>query len=112
MQSKSETFTATNGALVEVGTITHEGREFAAGGSVIDLESGHIFGYPKGETLTTWNGEAIEGLQLRVTSTWRTPRSFTSDRMFAYSATYKGRSYYGRGSGEGMLLRLRLRKSN
>ena len=112
MIANTETLTATNGATVEVGTITHEGQEFSALGSVIDEQNGVIVGYPKGDSLTTWNGQPIEGLRLRITSSWRTPRSFVSDRMFAYSATYKGKRYYGRGAGDGMLLRLRRSKAN
>ena len=68
--SKAEQFTATNGASVEVGTITHEGKEFSSLGSVVDETSGFIVGYPKGDTLTTWNGETIEGLKLRAISSW------------------------------------------
>lgn len=110
MNSKSETVTATNGATVEIGTIVHEGREFAAQGSVIDEQQGVIVGYPKGNRLQTWNGKDIEGLVLRVTSTWRV-RSWIGSHMNAYSATYKGRRYHGRGFGDGMSLTLRVSKA-
>jgi hypothetical protein len=109
MESKSETFTD-KGATVEVGTIIHEGREFSNLSSVIDEARGIISCYPKGATATNWNGQVINGLRLTVTSSWRTPRSFMSDRMFAYSATYKGTRYHGRGAGDGMLLNLRRSK--
>ena len=109
MQSQTETFT-NNGATIEVGTVKHEGKEFSALGSVIDEVSGVIVGYPKGNTLQTWDGKAIEGLTLRVTSSWRTSRSYVSSRVFAYSATYKGKRYHGRGAGDGMVLKLRVSK--
>lgn len=110
MQTNTETVIATNGAQVEIGTVNFEGREFSSLGSIIDEASGIIVGYPKGNTLQTWNGQVIEGLRLSVTSSWRTPRSYMSDRMFAYSATYKGKRYHGRGAGDGILLRLRASK--
>lgn len=109
-QFRSETIT-TNGATVEVGTVTHNGREFAALGSVIDEVSGVIVGYPKGDKLQTWNGQNIDGLTLRITSSWAV-RSWIGSRMYAYSATYKGRKYHGRGFGDGMSLRLRANKSS
>lgn len=110
IESRVDTLTATNGAQIEVGTITHEGRDFAAMGSVIDESQGVIVGYPEGSTLKTWNGQVIDGLRLFVTSSWRTPRSYVGDRMYSYRATYKGRRYHGRGYGDGMLLRLRASK--
>lgn len=109
MQSRSETLTATNGATVEVGTVVHEGREFAAQGSVIDEQTGVIVGYPKGDRLQTWGGKDIEGLKLRVVSTWSV-RSWIGSTMYAYSAVYNGRKYHGRGFGDGMSLVLRANK--
>lgn len=106
-QFKSETFT--NGATVEVGTVTHDGREFAALGSVIDETRGVIVGYPKGDKLQSWDGKDIPGVVLRVTSSWPV-QSYLGSTMYAYSATYKGRRYHGRGFGDGMSLSLRASK--
>jgi hypothetical protein len=111
MKTRSETFKANNGALVEVGTVTHEGRDFAALGSVIDHDHGVIVGYPKGNKLATWNGIEIDGLTLRITSSWPAVffghRSWIGSSMYAYRATYKGQNYHGRGFGEGTVLKLR-----
>ncbi len=104
MESKSEMHLATNGALVEIGTIMHEGKEFSAQGSVIDPASGVIIGYPKGNQLTSWNGNIIEGLSLQVVSTWKTPRSWQSSTRHAYRASYQGKGYHGTGFGDGMSL--------
>lgn len=111
--TRTETLTATNGAQIEVGTITHEGRDFAALGSVVDEQNGVIVGYPKDGRLHTWDGQLIDGLgMLFITSSWAMPRSWIGSRMYAYRATYKGKRYHGRGFGDGMLLRLRASKSN
>lgn len=109
-QFRSETNTANNGATVEVGTMIHDGKEFAALGSVVDEQSGIIVGYPKGDKLQSWDSKEIEGVRLRVVSSWSI-HSWIGSRMYAYSASYKGRSYHGRGFGDGMSLNLRLSKS-
>jgi hypothetical protein len=111
MKAKSETVTDNkSGAQIEVATIELDGIECTAYGAIIDETNGRVTGYPNGEQLLTWDGKVIEGLKLRVTSSWRTPNSFVSDRMYAYSATYKGNAYHGRGAGDGMVLNLRRNK--
>jgi len=94
---------------VEIGTFKHQGREFSALGSVVDHENGHVVGYPKGHELRTWDGTRVLGT-LVVRSSWPTPHSHTGSRMYAYHAMIDGRAYYGRGFGDGMLLRLRAYK--
>ncbi len=110
-QSRSETFTAPTGAFVEVGTVTHHGRDFSALGSTVDLDRGEVCGYVKRDAsgvlyLSTWSGECLY-ITLRPVSTWRTPRSFVSSTMTAYRAMFGDYVWHGRGAGEGMFLRLK-----
>lgn len=66
MDSSSVIGTASNGAAVEVATISHNGQEFTALGSVIDHESGYAMAYVGSQTkpcqrgtLTTWDGQPL-----------------------------------------------------
>jgi len=81
------------GAHVEVGAVTFQGRDFSALGSVIDHTRGAVMGYPSQDekTLRTWDGVTLG--RLRITGHAR--------------AVIDGFTYHGRGSGAGMLLRLR-----
>jgi hypothetical protein len=110
--SKSEIHVATNGARVEVGTYTHEGRDFAALGSVVDEARGILCAYVTrredgSHVLSTWGGETLAPLV--KTGTWLNRNTFGGFpvRMFAWRCTYQGRSYSGRNAGDGMLLRMR-----
>jgi hypothetical protein len=115
MQTRSEHGTAPNGARVEVGIVEHEGREYSALGSVVDPERGIVVGYvgkitPAGygahvRALTTWDGKTIGAVW--PVSSWPTPRSHVSSRMYAYRAEVEGVMYQGRGAGEGMIVKLR-----
>jgi len=105
VRTSSELHSAPNGARVETGTVTHEGRAYTALGSVVDHESGYVVGYVKGATLTSWEGATIG--TVREVSRWPLHNSGFSTSMHSYRATIDGRSYHGRGMGEGMLLRLR-----
>ena len=69
-----------------------------------------ISGYPKDRQLFDFEGKLIPGVDLHIVSSWKTPRSFTGERMFAYTAVVHGRRYHGRGFGNGMLLNLRRNK--
>lgn len=91
-------------------TVTHNGHDFTALGSVIDHTSGHVIGYVSsdGLKLTTWEGAQIG--TVRCTSSWRNPRSHFRSRIHAYVANIDGKRYYGRGAGNGMLLKLRKTK--
>lgn len=87
---------------VEVGIVSHEGREFAALGSVIDGD--RITAYlGKDGYLTKWDGTVI-GIY-HITSSWRTPKSFVSGTMNQVYAKMDGQWYVGRSAGEGMLFR-------
>ena len=104
---RSETHATDGGASVEVGTVTHDGREFAALGSVVDEASG-LVSYRDGKryVLTTWEG--VELAPLRLVRTWE-QRGFygTRTRVYAWSAVVQGRKYSGRNSGPTMVLRMR-----
>jgi hypothetical protein len=112
MNYKSETHTATNGARVEVGTVTFEGRDFSALGSIVDPARGVAVGYVSRDkatgayTFTTWEGKTIAPLAHR--GTW-TQRGFYGVRItiYAWTCTIDGRRYSGRNSGPCMLLRMR-----
>lgn len=103
---------AANGADVEVGIVTFQGRDFAALGSVVDLSHGEVCGYVKRcpvrgrYVLTTWAGECMY-IELRPTATWRTPRSFVSTTMTSFKTVINGHRWTGRCGGEGMFLRLK-----
>lgn len=113
MKSASETHILASGATVEVGTITHEGRTFKAGGSCIDMERGRIFAYVKqvgfhknpalaSYELTSWGGDPIMPLQLTGTAT-----GFHGSKLYCFSGTLNGRKWSGRGQGAGMYLTMR-----
>lgn len=95
---------ADNGARVEVATFTHEGRSFAALGSVLDEDSGVIVGYPNdaGTMLMTWDGRPL--FPIRQTGKMR---GFYRSTILCWGGTYNGRYYSGRNAGSGMLLTLR-----
>lgn len=103
MNFRSERITMDNGAVTEIATIVHEGREYTAEGSYVDEAGGLIFGYVSqdGESLTTWRGERI--CQLRKVSEFKA----FGHKVVAYRAKINGRKWYGRGTGPNMLLRLR-----
>jgi len=92
---------------VEVGIVTHEGREFKALGSVVT--DTYVTAYlGKDGQLTNWNGETIG--TYRVTRTWRTPHSHYSSTMSQVYAAVNGKVYQGRSAGLGMLFNGRLVK--
>jgi len=106
MQSRSETRQAPNGAQVEIGTITLQGREFTALGSIVDPASGLLVGYVHEHTpgffeLRTWQGQPICPLRRtgRITTRLRACDG-SPMRLECYSATYQGRNYYGRHCGD------------
>ena len=102
MQSRSETHQQPNGAQVEVGTITLDGREFAAVGSIVDTAGGLLVGYVHEHTpgyfeLRTWEGQPIVPLRRTARVTTRLPSADGSPMVLdCYSATYQGRVYSGR----------------
>ena len=108
IEFRSETGVSADGATVEVGTVTFNGRDFAALGSVVDTARGIVFGYVSEREgcfiLTTWEGAEIAPLRLV-----RRFKSYgvTRCELWAWSAIVGGRVYSGRNSGAGMLVRMR-----
>ena len=109
MQSKASSVTLQNGAIVETGTIVHNGHEFSATGAVIDTSNGILMGYPKHgngngvpNVLRTWAGQTIAELEITGHS-----RGFHGVKLTHYACDYQGHRYSGKGSGEGMSLVLR-----
>src|SRR2546422_11649344 len=87
---------------VEVGIVIFEGREFVALGSVI--QDGRIVAYlGKDKQLTKWDGTVIG--TYRLASSWLTPSSCYSSRMFQVYATVNGITYTGRSAGEGIVFK-------
>ena len=130
--SRSEWQTGPNGERVETGIFTHEGREFASGGALVTAT--HAIGYPhfavdsmsrfhagvgsltpleaiddigaRGE-LRAWSGEVLG--MCRVVGRWPV-RSHWASHMLQVEATIDGRTYTGRGFGNGMLWRGKVKK--
>jgi hypothetical protein len=109
----AETHVQPSGALVEVGTVTFQGRPFAALGSVQDAARGLILGYaverePHVYALTIWEGASIA--PLRLVRRWA-QRGFYGARidMCAWSCTVSGRTYSGRNAGPDMFVCMRAR---
>jgi hypothetical protein len=94
--------------------VEHEGKKFEAGGAVVTDE--WVIGYPKLDsehvgatgTLTSWHGEPLG--TVRITSKWRTPKSFVSSHMFQMEARVNGKTYTGRSAGNGVIFRGRVKK--
>ncbi len=117
MQTNSVTHTASNGATIEVGTITHEGRSFSATGAIVDESAGLIFGYVKCLNpdshptcqrfeLTNWEGATIMPLTRTGKAT-----GFYGTKLECFAGTLNGRRYSGRGLGSGMCIRMRAGRS-
>ena len=91
----------------EIGIITHNGKDYAARGS--EVTETYAIAYPgKDGVLTTWGGEAIG--TWRAVASWPTPQSWIGPRMYQIEAVINGRTYTGRGCGEGMLWRGKIKK--
>ena len=83
-------------------TFEHGGRTFEAGGAYVDDR--FLIAYPgKGGILNNWHGERMG--TWHATSSWRVD-SYIGSRMCQIVATLDdGRTYTGRGFGEGMSFR-------
>jgi hypothetical protein len=111
VEFKSETTVATNGAIVEIGTVTHDGKDFAALGAIVDETRGFIQAYITlrqgvGHFLTTWEGKEIA--PVTCVRCW-TQRGFYGSRvtLWAWRATVNGKKYHGRNAGPAMFVRMR-----
>ena len=101
----------------ESATVTYNGRSFTATGAVVSPT--YAYGYLRFPidpttkkpiespgtlgTLHAWNGDQIG--TARITSSWRTPRSFVSSHLHQVIVTINGARYTGRSAGHGMLWR-------
>jgi hypothetical protein len=106
MQSRSEW---NNERTTEVGIISHNGKEFSAGGSYVS--DSYIIGYCHYPSmkLMSWDGKKTLGT-IRIISTWRMPNNL-SGYMSQIEATVNGKVYTGRCAGDGMAWRGRPKKS-
>jgi hypothetical protein len=102
---------------VETGcTIEHNGQTFEYQGAEVTedravayTQSTPLVGMPANGKLTTWHG-AIIGTYA-VVSKWPTRNSYVSTHRYAIEAVISGRRYYGRTSGQGMVVFLKAYKS-
>jgi hypothetical protein len=80
----------------------HDGREFSSGGAVVSDH--YIVAYlGRAGVLTDWHGNRIG--TWTTLSSWRTPRSFVSDRMYSVECYVNSVRFVGRSAGEGMIVR-------
>jgi hypothetical protein len=101
-------------------TVSHEGRTFTARGAYVTESSAIVYvGKPWDSPIsaqrwqgpvTDWHGKVIGAY--REVSRWRVPNGWVSGWVHAYRVNITDESgaatyWYGRGSGEGMMLRLR-----
>jgi hypothetical protein len=88
--------------------IEHEGRTFECGGAVVTPEA--IVAYPRaGGVLGDWHGRPIG--TWRAVSRWKTPRSSMSLTMSQIEAVVNGITYTGRGAGEEMIFKGKVKRS-
>jgi hypothetical protein len=78
-------------------TVEFEGSQFSAGGAVERI----VAYLGAAGVLTDWHGRPLG--TYRITSTWRTPRSFVSSTMSQVVADVDGFQYTGRSAGVGMV---------
>lgn len=82
---------------------TFQGQTFEASGAYVAPDS--LVAYPGADgVLTDWRGRPIG--RWYASSSWQV-HSWQGPRMYAIRAEVNGRHYYGRGFGEGMILRAR-----
>ena len=86
----------------------HKGRRYEAGGAVItpDWAVGYL---GKKGVLTDWHGNSIG--TYKIVSSWPTPQSFVSSRMYQVEAVVDDVVYTGRSAGEGMIFKGKRKKT-
>jgi len=103
------------GEFFEEASIAFKGKRFTSGGA--SVYGGRAAGYlQKPENvygwgtwhLTSWDGKRIG--PCRITSTWKTPRSYVSSTMVQAECFIGGKWYTGRGGGDGLLWNGKLKK--
>lgn len=82
--------------------ITLSGKTFTGGGAQVNER--FLVGYlgPNG-VLNNWHGEPLG--TYRITTTWKTPRSYVSSTMHQVYAEVDGITYTGRSAGIGMIFK-------
>ena len=89
-------------------TIEHEGHKFESGGAVVTET--YIIAYPGANgVLNDWHGKPLG--TWRAVASWPTPRSFVASRMYQIEARVGGVTYTGRGTGEGMVYKGRVKRT-
>jgi hypothetical protein len=105
LETRVETKVGPKGEVIEIATVTFEGKDFTAMGSYTDEERGilhaYICGIPGAYTLQTFGGVTLAPAKL-VCCFGGFPV-----KMYAWRAVFNGRIYSGRNSGPGMLVRMR-----
>lgn len=118
METRSEMLVSTDKkAYLEIATIAHNGKEYSAMGAYIsdthvvgyisDQKTVEGFPYETQHWLTTWTGDRIG--RAYFVHTWRI-RSWLSPTMSQIEVNIDGKIYTGRGAGEGMLWRGKIKK--
>ena len=84
-------------------TIEHEGRKFESGGAAVTED--YLIAYMGKDmrTVETWHGKELG--TARVQSSWPTPRSYVSSRMYSVTLLVNGVYYTGRTGGAGMAVK-------
>ena len=83
------------------------GKQFWTGGSTVNPY--FCIGYlGKNDVLTDWHGKQIG--TYKITSSWKTPRSYVSSTMNQVEAVVDGITYTGRSAGIGMYFKGKRKK--
>lgn len=85
--------------------VNFQGNDFVSGGSVVTEDYAIVYLAGTMKHVTNWRGERLGSCW--VVSSWKTPRSYVSSRMFQIEATIYGITYTGRSAGAGMIARLK-----
>jgi hypothetical protein len=84
-----------------------KGKTFKSDGAQIIGD--HIIAYlGKNGELTAWKGKKIG--TYRFVSSWATPNSYISSRMYQVEAMVNGKVYTGRSAGAGMIFKGKIKK--
>ncbi len=88
-------------------TVEHGGKTFESGGAFISPNM--VIAYlGKDGILNDWHGHPIGTYKIKAS--WRTPRSYLSDRMYQVEAIVDDVVYTGRSAGEGMAFKGKRKK--
>lgn len=91
-------------------TISHNGRQFEAGGAMIAPDFAVAYMGKDMASVTDWHANPLGAA--RVVSSWKMPRSWQGDRQYQVEARINGRLYTGRTMGGGMIWRGKAKKES